>query len=281
MKKMTASVTHKPNLAAVVLQEKEFAQFSDLIYRIAGINMSPAKKPLVTSRLAKRLKHYELSSYGEYFQMITSASGKTELQMAVDLLTTNETHFFREPKHFDFLRQRILPARKPGKTLRIWSAACSTGEEPYSIAMQLDEVLGCAPWEIVASDLSTRVLERARSGLYPMARMPEIPRYYLSNYCLKGTGTQEGVLLIERKLRERVQFMQYNLTEAPPKLGEFDVIFLRNVMIYFDQDTKRQVVSRLLSLLRPGGYFFVGHSETLNGINEDMRLVQPSVYLKP
>ena len=278
---MTAYTTHKPNLAAVVLQEKEFAQFSDLIYRIAGINMSPAKKPLVTSRLAKRLKHYELSSYGEYFQMITSANGKAELQMAVDLLTTNETHFFREPKHFDFLRQRILPQRKPGKTLRIWSAACSTGEEPYSIAMQLDEVLGGAPWEIVASDLSTRVLEKARAGLYPMARMPEIPKYYLSNYCLKGTGTQEGMLLIERKLRERVQFMQHNLTEAPPKLGEFDVIFLRNVMIYFDQDTKRQVVSRLLSLLRPGGHFFVGHSETLNGINEDMRLVQPSVYLKP
>ena len=122
---------------------------------------------------------------------------------------------------------------------------------------------------------------RARTGLYPIARMPEIPQHYLSNYCLKGTGTQDGTLLIVRKLRERVQFMQYNLTEAPPKLGEFDVIFLRNVMIYFDQDTKRQVVSRLLSLLRPGGYFFVGHSETLNGINEDIRLVQPSVYLKP
>ena len=156
---MTAYTTHKPNLAAVVLQEKEFEQFRELIYRIAGINMSPAKKPLVTSRLAKRLKHYGLASYGEYFQMITSANGKTELQMAVDLLTTNETHFFREPKHFDFLRQHILPQRKPGKPLRIWSAACSTGEEPYSIAMQLDEVLGNAPWEIVASDLSTRVLE--------------------------------------------------------------------------------------------------------------------------
>ena len=114
-----------------------------------------------------------------------------------------------------------------------------------------------------------------------MERMPEIPRQYLSNYCLKGTGAQEGTLLIERKLRERVQFIQHNLTEAPPKLGEFDVIFLRNVMIYFDQDTKRQVVSRLLSLLRPGGHFLVGHSETLNGINEEVRLVQPAVYRKP
>lgn len=281
MKKMTAYAINKPNLAAVVLQEKEFAQFRELIYSIAGINMSPAKKPLVTSRLAKRLKHHGLASYGEYFQMITAANGETELQMAVDLLTTNETHFFREPKHFDFLRQRVLPERKPGKPLRIWSAACSSGEEPYSIAMLLDEALGGAPWEIVASDLSTRVLEKARIGLYPIERVPEIPRHYLSNYCLKGTGTQEGTLLIERKLRERVQFMQYNLTETPPKLGEFDAIFLRNVMIYFDQETKRQVVKRLLSLLSPGGHFFVGHSETLNGINEDVQLVQPAVYRKP
>jgi chemotaxis protein methyltransferase CheR len=277
---MTAPAFHQPNLAAVVLREQEFAQFRDLIYRIAGISMSPAKKPLVTSRLAKRLTHLGLSSYGEYFKIITAANGKMELQMAVDLLTTNETHFFREPKHFDFMRRHILPVRKPGKTLRIWSAACSSGEEPYSIAMLLDEVLGNAPWEIVASDLSTRVLERAHNGLYPMERMLEIPQHYLSNYCLKGTGTQEGTLLIERKLRERVQFMQYNLTEAPPKLGEFDVIFLRNVMIYFNQDTKCQVVSRLLSLLRPGGYFLVGHSETLNGITEDLRLVQPAVYQK-
>jgi chemotaxis protein methyltransferase CheR len=279
-KNMTAYAFAKPNLAAVVLQDKEFMQFRNLIYRIAGIDMSPAKKPLVTSRLAKRLRHHGLSSYGDYFRMITAGDGKPELQIAVDLLTTNETHFFREPKHFDFLRQRILPERKPGMPLRIWSAACSSGEEPYSVAMLLDDVLGNAPWEIVASDLSTRVLEKARTGLYPLERMLEIPKPYLSNYCLKGTGSQEGTLLIERRLRERVQFIHHNLTEAPPKLGEFDVIFLRNVMIYFDQDTKRQVVSSLMSLLRPGGYFLVGHSETLNGVSEAVRLVQPAVYRK-
>ncbi|MGZ4995510.1 MAG: CheR family methyltransferase [Methylobacter sp.] len=266
--------------AAVVLQEKEFAQFRDLIYSIAGISMSPAKKPLVASRLAKRIKYYELSSYGEYFRMITAIDGKAELQTAVDLLTTNETHFFREPKHFDFLRRRILPERKPGKPLRIWSAACSSGEEPYSIAMVLDDALGTAPWEILASDLSLHVLEKARTGLYSIERMLEIPQGYLSSYCLKGAGAQEGTLLIERKLRERVQFIQHNLIAAPPKLGEFDVIFLRNVMIYFDQDTKRQVVSRLLSLLRPGGYFLIGHSETLNGISDEVQLVQPAIYLK-
>ncbi|MFZ2407829.1 MAG: protein-glutamate O-methyltransferase CheR [Methylobacter sp.] len=278
---MTAQAIYKPVFDAIDLREKEFAQFRDLIYRIAGISMSPAKKPLVTSRLAKRLHHYGLASYGEYFQMITAADGQKELQVAVDLLTTNETHFFREPKHFDFLQQRILPERKPGKPLRIWSAACSSGEEPYSIAMLLDDVLGNAPWEIVASDLSTQVLEKARSGLYPMMRATEIPSRYLSSYCLKGTGSQEGTLLIEHKLRERVQFIHYNLTEVPPKLGEFDVIFLRNVMIYFDQETKRRVVKRLLSMLRSGGHFLVGHSETLNGVNEELWLVQPAVYWKP
>jgi chemotaxis protein methyltransferase CheR len=271
----------QPNQASVTVQEKELALFRDLIYRIAGISMSPGKNSLVVGRLAKRLTHYGLTSYGEYFQLITAANQESELQMAVDLLTTNETHFFREPKHFDFLQQHILPMRKPGKTIRIWSAACSSGEEAYSIAMLLDAVLGSAQWEVVASDLNSRVLEKARNGLYPIDCMRKIPPLYLSKYCLKGIGNQEGTLLIERKLRERVQFKQYNLIDKPPKIGEFDVIFLRNVMIYFNQDTKCQVVSSLLSLLRPGGHFFVGHSETLNGITKDLRLVQPAVYLKP
>jgi chemotaxis protein methyltransferase CheR len=278
---MTENKFLQPNQASVTVQEKELAKLRDLIYRIAGISMSPAKNSLVISRLAKRLTHYGLTSYGEYFQLITAANKEGELQMAVDLLTTNETHFFREPKHFDFLQQHILPMRKPGKTFRIWSAACSSGEEAYSIAMLLDTVLGSAPWEVIASDLNSRVLEKARNGLYPIDAMLKIPPLYLSNYCLKGTGTQEGALLIERKLRERVQFKQYNLTETAPKIGEFDVIFLRNVMIYFNQDIKRQVVSNLLSLLRPGGHFFVGHSETLNGITKDLRLVKPAIYLRP
>jgi len=267
--------------SVVALKDQEFIQLRDLIYRIAGISMSPAKKPLVTSRLAKRLKHHGFGNYGDYFRLITAQQGKAELQVAVDLLTTNETHFFREPKHFEFLRHRALAERRPGRTFRIWSAACSSGEEPYSIAMLLDEVLGSEPWELHASDLSTRVLDKARHGHYPAERIAEIPKHYLSRYCLKGVGSQEGTLLIEKKLRERVQFMQHNLIEAAPKLGEFDMIFLRNVMIYFDQETKRQVVAKLLPLLRPGGYFLVSHSETLNGVNEELKLVQPAVYRKP
>lgn len=263
------------------LSEQEFSQFSTLIYRIAGISMSPAKKPLITGRLAKRLKHCQLASYGEYFRLITSGQGERELQEAVDALTTNETHFFREPKHFDFLRQRLIPARQPGRTLRVWSAACSSGEEPYSIAMVLDEALGREPWEVLGSDISTRVLERARSGLFPIERMAEIPRPYLSRYCLKGVDQHDGTLLIEKSLRSRVQFIAHNLTAAPPRLEQFDVIFLRNVMIYFDHDTKRQVVARLLPLLRPGGHFLVGHSESLNGVTDQLRLVVPAVYRKP
>jgi len=267
--------------AGTVLSEHEFNRFSALIHRIAGISMSPAKKPLITGRLAKRLRHCQLASYGDYFTFITSTQGKQELQEAVDALTTNETHFFREPKHFDFLRQRVIPARHIGQGLRIWSAACSSGEEPYSIAMMLDELLGKEPWEVIASDISARVLDRARSGLFPIERMPEIPKHYLTRYCLKGIDKHAGSLLIEKSLRDRVRFISHNLTQPAPGLEPFDVIFLRNVMIYFDQETKRQVVSRLLPLLRPGGHFLVGHSESLNGVTDALRLVVPAVYRKP
>ncbi|MDR7308672.1 protein-glutamate O-methyltransferase CheR [Rhodoferax saidenbachensis] len=265
----------------VVLQDREFAQFSDMMYRIAGINMAPTKKPLVSSRLARRLKHYNLGSYADYFRLINSPQGKDELQMAVDMLTTNETHFFREPKHFDFLRQRILPERRKGMSFRVWSAACSSGEEPYSVAMVLDELLGNQPWEVVASDISTRILDKARNGLFSLERLPEIPKPYLSRHCLKGVGEYDGTLLIDKTLRERVRFLPHNLTDVPGKLGEFDVIFLRNVMIYFDQETKQKVVRNLLPLLRPGGYFLVGHSETLNGITSEVKPVAPAIYRKP
>lgn len=263
------------------LNDQEFRQFSEMIYRIAGISMSPAKKPLISSRLVKRLRQHGLTRYEDYFRLITSPQGKDELQEAVDALTTNETHFFREPKHFDYLRRQVIPARQPGRGLRIWSAACSSGEEPYSIAMVLDELLGGEPWEVVASDISTRVLERARAGLFPMERLPEIPKPYLQRYCLKGIGEYDGTLLIEKTLRQRVRFLAHNLMQPPPQLEPFDVIFLRNVMIYFDLDTKRQVVGRLLPLLRPGGHFLIGHSESLNGVTDQLQAVAPAIYRRP
>lgn len=266
---------------ATPLTDAEFRQFQTWIYKTAGISMSPAKKALVSGRLSKRVKHYELASYGDYFRMIIHPSEAAELQIALDLLTTNETYFFREPKHFDFLRIQILPQVKPGQTFRLWSAASSSGEEPYSLAMTLAAGLASNPWEIVASDISSRVLEKARSGHYAMERAEHISKALLAKYCLKGAGSQEGTFLIERSLRSRVRFMPINLNAVLPRLGEFDVIFLRNVMIYFDMETKREVVARMLPLLKPGGYFIVSHSESLNGITESLKLITPSIYRKP
>lgn len=263
------------------LSDQEFSQFRHLIYDIAGISLSEAKKPLVSGRLAKRLKHHGVERYADYFRLISERDNAAELQTAVDLLTTNETYFFREPKHFDFLRERIAPEWAGKGTFRVWCGASSSGEEPYTIAMTLAEALGGKSWEVFASDLSTRVLATARRGQYPMSRAESIPRELLRKYCLKGVGRHDGTFLIDRALRERVRFEQINLVKPLPRLGEFDVIFLRNVMIYFDAPTKREVVARMLPMLKPGGHFIVSHSESLNGITEALRLVSPSIYRKP
>ena len=266
---------------AVPITDHEFLQFQKLIYQAAGINLSPAKKALVCGRLSSRLRQRAVNSYAEYYQLLVSGKDPAEMQIAIDFLTTNETQFFREPKHFDFLRQHIATSVKPGCAYRVWSAACSTGEEPYSIAMVLADYLGDGPWEIMASDISTRVLDKARTGHYAQARAKNIPRQYLLSYCLKGIGRQEGTFIIDKVLRGRVQFMQINLNESPPRIGEFNVIFLRNVMIYFAMETKQRVVRHMLALLKPGGYFIVGHSESLNGVVDGLTLVAPSVYKKP
>lgn len=263
------------------LKDREFDQFREWLHRVAGISLSPSKKALVAGRLFKRLKHHQIDSYEEYFKWMMAPHNNSELQVALDLLTTNETYFFREPKHFDFLTRQVLPSVQPGRTFRLWSAASSSGEEAYSLAMILAEGLGSTPWEIIGSDISTQVLAQARTGHYPMERATGVPQSLLVKYCLKGTGPQTGTLLIERSLRSRVNFIQVNLNEALPPLGEFEVIFLRNVMIYFDQATKREVVTRLLPLLKPGGYFIVSHSESLNGVSEALMLVTPSIYRKP
>lgn len=262
------------------ISDEEFSGFQRLLHRITGISLRPEKKALVSGRLARRLRAHGLAGYDEYFALITSGRAPQELQAAIDLLTTNETHFFREPRHFEFLRQHVAADARPGRPYRVWSAACSTGEEPYSIAMVLADCLGDGPWEVVGSDISTRVLEKARVGHYPIERAKNIPQPYLKAYCLKGIGRQKDTFLIDKDLRNRVQFMHLNLNESLPRVGEFDVIFLRNVMIYFSLETKRVVLSRLLPLLKPGGYFIVGHSESLNGIADGLNLVAPATYEK-
>ena len=263
------------------ISDREFGQFQNLIYKIAGISLSPAKKPLVSGRLAKRLRARQLANYGDYFKLLDNGHEPDEIQMAVDLLTTNETYFFREPKHFDFLRQNILAHHKKGQHFRVWSAASSSGQEPYTIAMVLADYLGEQPWEVVASDISTRVLEHARTGHYSMEQAKHIPKNYLDKFCLKGVGSQEGTFMIDQSLRGRVNFMQINLNSALPRLGTFDLVFLRNVMIYFDEETKRQVVRRIMGQLKSGGHLIIGHSENLNGIVDELKQLMPSVYFKP
>jgi len=263
------------------LTDGEFLRFQRFIHTAAGITLSGSKKALVAGRLAKRVAHHGLQSFGSYLDMLSSERGAPEVQTAVDLLTTNETYFFREAKHFDVLRDEATAARERRRPLRVWSAACSSGEEVYSIAMVLDDVMGSAPWELLGSDISSRVLQRARSGHYPVERTQHIPPQYLKRYCLRGTGEQQGTLLVERTLRQRVSFEQINLNEPLPRSAPFDVIFLRNVMIYFNAETKRAVVARLLDQLHPGGVFCIGHSETLNDISDAVRQVAPSVYRKP
>ncbi|MFA7097224.1 MAG: protein-glutamate O-methyltransferase CheR [Gammaproteobacteria bacterium] len=268
-------------MTATSLTDQEFLQFQRLLYEIAGIYMTPAKKPLICGRLARRLRHHNLSTYGEYYRLITSGQDAGELQIAIDLLTTNETYFFREPQHFDFLRDYAATTYRRGHQFRVWSAACSSGEEPYSIAMVLDAHLRDGVWEVVGSDVSTRVLEKARTGLYPIEQAKRIPKPFLQRYCLKGIGSHEGTLLVNKQLRNQVQFMQINLNEPLPRLGTFNVIFLRNVMIYFDADTKRKVLSRLIPLLASGGYLLIGHSESLNGLDVPLIAERPSIYRKP
>jgi chemotaxis protein methyltransferase CheR len=271
----------KPVMSMVAISDKEFEYFQRFIHEEAGITLSAAKKPLVCGRLGKRLNQHQFRSYTEYFNYLKSGQSPAEVQMAIDLLTTNETYFFREPKHFDLLRKLASAASTRSQPFRIWSAASSSGEEAYSMAMVLADCIPSNTWEIVGSDISQRVLERARCGHYPLERAKHIPQPYLKRFCLRGVGAQDGTLLIERSLRSRVAFMQVNLNEKLPDLGKFDVIFLRNVMIYFNGETKQQIVARVLSLLKPGGHFCVGHSESLHGISDALHPVAPSIYRKP
>lgn len=264
------------------ISNHEFTLFQRLIYKIAGINMADTKKALVVGRLQRRLREYGFQTFTQYYRMLANGENPAELQVMVDLLTTNETYFFREPGHFDFLRDSVLPQNRSSELFRVWSAASSTGEEAFTLAMLLAEHRPDRPWEVFASDISTKVLARAQTGHYPLERNEGIPPAFLRKYCLKGTRTQAGTFLIAPELRRRVSFRQVNLTQPIDSgIGNFNVIFLRNVMIYFDIETKRRVVANLMPRLISGGFFICGHSETLNGVNEELEAVRPTIYRKP
>jgi chemotaxis protein methyltransferase CheR len=262
------------------ITDQEFSQYKIFLQNKIGICLSDNKKTLLIARLSKRLRHYQMDSFGRYFDMVMEHAHPDEEQIMIDLLTTNETYFFREPHHFDYFKNEVLSKRKHSKGFRVWSAASSTGEEAYSIAMLLTDHFGLNGWEIIGSDVSSRVLNTAKQGKYIMDRIDGIPKDSLKKYCLKGFGAEEGSLLIDKSLRNNVNFIPVNLNKPLPNIGLFDVIFLRNVLIYFDMETKRQIVKRVLSLLKPDGIFFIGHSETLKGVNDSVQIVAATTYKK-
>ena len=266
------------NSAGITPTPQEYLKLQQFLFSQAGISLGSGKQAMLAGRLGKRLRALNLATFSDYLQRV--ADDITECQTAVDLLTTNETYFFREPKHFAFLSQVAIPEFHAQQTVRIWSAACSSGEEPYSIAMVLAERRGQRPWEILASDISQSILQNARSGQYPLSRAQNIPPSYLQRFCLKGIGIHEGTLKIAPALLQRVQFQQINLISPRANVGEFDMIWLRNVLIYFDVETKVAVCQQLLQKLRPGGFFLVGHSESLQGMVAGLEMVQAAVYRK-
>jgi len=260
------------------IQTNEFELFKCFLYEQAGILLAEHKKHLVANRLARRLRHFHFSDYKEYYELVQS--NPNEHRIAIDLLTTNETYFFREPKHFDFLKNQILNQWPNNKKLRCWSAAASTGEESYSLAMLLDSVLGIKPWDIFASDINHSVLKKAKAAHYLMDRIDGIPQEFLKKYCLKGTGEYQGSLLISPKIRNKVTFSPVNLTQPFPQNGKFDIIFLRNVMIYFDNKTKEKIIAKMTSQLSEGGYLFIGHTESLKAIKHNLVEVTSTIFRK-
>lgn len=262
------------------ITDKEFHLFRTYLYEHTGINLSDQKKTLVTSRLSKRLRHYSLNTFKEYFDLMIASPVNGERQIVIDYLTTNETYFFREPKHFEYLKTEVLSKWNGGKTIRVWSAASSTGEEAYSIAMLFDDILGDRPWEIFGSDISSRVLRKAQQGHYLQQRIDGIPEEYLRKYCLRGVGAHEGTLLIDRKLRQKVVFSSVNLKKPLGSVGPFDIVFLRNVLIYFDAETKIQIIRRVVAVMRPRGYLFIGHSESIKEMHHGLEVIFPTVYRK-
>lgn len=264
-----------------MINDADFALFRALMLSASGIDLLPTKKQLVTSRLQRRLRACGMDSFSAYYKLVTSREGVEEYERMLDLLTTHETYFFREPRHFDYLVSHILPGLNGPGTLRFWSAASSTGEEAYSLAMILsDKFRGPAQWEVVGSDISHDVIRRAREGVYPAARLENIPKAYIGRYLEVFDNQGERYVRVDARLKSKVRFMKGNLNEPISGLGSFDVVFLRNVLIYFDNDHKRAIVERVGRQMKPGAWLLIGHAETLNGLGTPFDQVVPTVYRK-
>ena len=270
------------------LSDRLFQQFSQLVYEQCGINLHAGKKALLQARLNKRLRLTGIDSYEKYFNLITSGADSGEFVHFLDSISTNLTYFFRESQHFDFLEKVALPeliARKQKDRdcrIRIWSAGCSTGEEPYSLAMcVLGRLPELARWDfrILATDISTRALEAANSGVYSEDKVQKVPPALRQlNFHIIGNGDGRPEYEIAAHVKRIVTFHRLNLKDPYPFKGPFDVIFCRNVMIYFDKKTQEELVNRIAGFLSPGGYFCVGHSESLTGLSHGLTYVRPAIY---
>ncbi len=275
-------------IASPALSEAQFQKISRLVKDRCGINLHDGKQQLVQSRLAKRLRELGLRGYREYIEYVTNDADGTELMAMLDAISTNLTSFFREKEHFDYLAHKAIPAAiaRAGRSgrLRIWSAGCSTGEEPYSIAITVcDNVpnLSSSDVKVLATDLSTKVLACAKEATYPDRRVKAVPPRQRSRYFRCIQTKPERIYRVIDPARSLVHFARLNLMQQWPMQGQFDVIFCRNVMIYFDKPTQGRLVNRFCDMLAPGGTLFIGHSESLTGIDHQMRYVQPTIYEKP
>jgi chemotaxis protein methyltransferase CheR len=273
--------TLAPRAAGATLSARGFARIAEFFQRVSGIRLTPAKHALVVGRLQKLAADAgddDLDAFVE--RLVRGELPPEEVTRVVDRLTTNETTFFREPAHFEHFGE--LLSQRPRHPWRVWSGASSSGEEIYSLAMLMAEILGLRggpDWQIVGTDLSTAMVATARRAVYPLGRAEGIPPEYLKRYCLKGGGAWEGTLLIDRALRERARFETLNLMEPlPDSLGRFDAIWLRNVLIYFETEPKAQIVRRVISCLQPGGVLYTGHAESLANLGLPLRSVAPAVY---
>ncbi|MGC9195930.1 MAG: CheR family methyltransferase [Syntrophobacteraceae bacterium] len=273
------------------LSEKDFRRLSTFIHEACGITLPPAKKTMIEGRIRKRLRALGIDSFHKYCEFLFSPAGmKSECVDLIDVVTTNKTDFFREPDHFDYLSQTVLPqlmlSIRPGaaKKINVWSAACSTGEEAYTLAMVLSEFARTCPvldFSILATDISTMVLEKARLGIYDHDRVIPVPMMLRKKYLLKSRKKESALVRIAPELRDRVTFRRLNFLEEEYGIKErMQVVFCRNALIYFDRPTQEKIVTRMVELMKHGGYLFVGHSESLHGMDLPLEQTGTTVYRK-
>lgn len=268
-----------------------FEKFQKLIYIETGIWLGSSKTALLCGRLFRRLRTLEITSLESYYECVAQPDQHEERARMIDAITTNETRFLREPRHFEFMVQRVFPRWRADaehglrpKRVRIWSAGCSSGEEPYTVAMLLAKHLPVqAGWDVrlLATDISNRVLEKARKGVYPMAKAAELSEDLLHNFMLRGMAERDGEMKVKVEIQQMVDFRRLNL-DQDANLGEspFDAIFCRNVLIYFDAASKSRVVANLSRHLIANGLLFVGHAENLSSMSSQLRSLEPTIYTK-